>query len=672
MRKEALALVLLLAGPASAQAVSAVSAVSAVDKALDAELARALADLKEPGYSPPYYVSLSALDVDAAEGRCQMGARGFSGRYQQRLLTADVRVGDYTLDNRPVTQPTGFVGRAVPREDDELALRHQLWRMLDTSYKDASAAFLRKQAVRVSRGKTEYDTDDLTRETPRVRERARPAARPDLSELERRCARASAVFKRSPGLLHAEANWRARSIWTRLRDSEGSRVDFGRETLELDLEAVDISTDGLRLQALRRFAARAAADLPDEADLEAAAAEMAADLEALKQASSTSPLSAPALVDPSVASALVLSIGLRLSGEEQRNPSGAQTFRDRLGKPVLPPDFSLIDDPTQRTFAGKTLLGHYEYDDQGVPPQRVVLIEKGVLKGFLLSRYPVIGFSRSNGHGRAFPGYSPEAMPGNLFLTAEAPRDEKTLLELLRAECRKRGKRYGLWVRKLRTFTQQQGAGGHGSIRILPTLVHLVDAQTGALTLVRDLDLVGTPLVLLGNVIAAGADPQARDLVYGAPMSVVVPSLLLSEVELQRAETRPEKRPILPAPGLAEKKAAPAPRNMERRPIPFVPVVPHAQGVRYVVRGGGELAAFEVPSAVVVRRAPRGPDLVVDVRVVGNTLPLFSEAARAVDAEVRKAAAGRAVESEPLTRVMSLASFERKFGATLPEVPDLH
>lgn len=655
MRAQALA-VFLFAAPAAAQP-------DATARALETELARSMADLKEPAYPPPYYISLSAIDVDAQEGRCLMGAKALSGKYEQRLLTADVRVGDYTLDNRPVSQPTGFIGRSVPREDDEFSLRHQIWRLLDASYKDASAGFLRKQATRVQRGKTEYDTDDLTREKPRTAVRPRPAARWNIAAVERRCAQASAVFKKTPGLLHGEAVWRARRTWTRLRDSEGSKVDFGRETLEFELEAVDISTDGLRLQALRRFAAKDDEDLPSESELEAAASAMASELAQLKLASSTSPLSAPALVDPSVASAIVLSIGLRLSGEEQRNPGGAQTFRDKMGKPILPADFSLIDDPTQREFQGRPLFGSYEFDDQGVPPEKVVLVDKGVLKGFLLSRYPVIGFSRSNGHGRAFPGYWPEGAPGNLFLATEKPKSEQELLDLLRAECKKRGKPYGLWIRNLRTFTQQQGAGGHASIRMMPAMIHLVDAQTGKLTLVRDLDAVGTPLVLLGNMIAGGSDADSRDLVYGAPMSVIVPSLLLSEVELQRAETRPEKLPILPPPSA---------RALERRGIPFIPIVPHAQAVRYVVRGGADLEkTFELPSAAAVHKSLSGKDLVVDAKISGGDLPKLLEAATAVDAEVVKAAGGRAVERTPLTRAMTLTSYDKRWGDKFPASPDL-
>lgn len=539
--KALIAALILVPAPASA---------SAVERALEAELSRASRDLVAEGYPRPYYVSVTATDVENWEARCPMGSRGLETRFRQRVLTPDLRVGDYAMDNHPVSLPTGFIGRMASLEDDEFALRHALWRLFDQVYKSATADFLRKQALRVSRGKTEYDTDDLTREAPRTRLAAQPRAPWSHDALRSLCLEAGRAFRREPGLLHAEAGVRTRRQWSRLRDSEGTKADFGRDVAEVEIEAVALSTDGTRVFAYRRFAATVPEGLPKPGELKAAASEMLSDLKAMQVAPTTAPLSAPALLDPTISAAVVQAIAGRLSGEEQRNPSGAQTFRDKIGKPVLPAGITLEDDPTLKSFGGVPLAGHYEYDDQGMPARSVTLVKDGVLKGLLLSRHPVIGFPRSNGHGRAFPGYWPTGSPGTLILRPEGGLSEETLLSLLREECRRRGKPYGLWVRKLRTYSQYQGTGGQGSIRVMPGLLYLVDAATGELTLVRDLDMVGTPLVLMNNILRAGKDLTVVNSAAPLPVSVVAPSLLLSEVEVQRAETKPEKAPILAPPPL--------------------------------------------------------------------------------------------------------------------------
>ena len=522
----------------------------AVDKAMGAEIERAMS-LHEEGYPSPYYVSLTATDVESREQRCEMGEPVSSAQYRQRVLTPDVRVGDYSLDNHPITPAEAMVGHPVSLEDDEFSLRYALWRMLDEHYKKAAADFLLKQAQRVGRGKTEYDTDDLSREAPGIRRAQSFPAAWDAEGLRELCAKGSGVFRTVPGLLDAEADVKWERQSSRLRDSEGAIVKFGRQFAEIELSATALSSDGMRLFAARRFTVAGGASPPSALEIERGAREMLEDLRQLQMARSTSPFSAPALLDPSVSAAVMLATGLRLSGEELRNPNGAQTFRDKMGKRVLSEELTLEDDPTLASFGGEPLAGHYDYDDQGMAPQKVRLIDRGVLKGFLLSRYPVIGFPRSNGHGRAYPGYVPEGAPGSLLLSSERPLPEKDLLVLLRKECRRRGKRYGLWIRKLRDFTQQQGAAEQGAIRFMPGLVYLVEAESGRLTLVRDLDIVGTPLELLGNIMRAGDDVRPQNfLVGGVPMSAVVPSLLLKDVELQRAETKPERPPILQPPAV--------------------------------------------------------------------------------------------------------------------------
>jgi len=45
-----------------------------------------------------------------------------------------------------------------------------------------------------------------------------------------------------------------------------------------------------------------------------------------------------------------------------------------------------VDDATEKKVVGQDLLGHYQFDDEGVAAQRVVLVDHGVLK---ISKCPV-------------------------------------------------------------------------------------------------------------------------------------------------------------------------------------------------------------------------------------------------------------------------------------------
>jgi TldD protein len=523
-------------------------AADALDRALSAELTRAKKELKDEGFDGIYYASADVWDFSERAAWSQLGSPVALTGQDQRLVLFDVRVGSPALDNHPLEPKADYLGQAVPMTEDEKGLRHAFWRLLDGAYKTASGDYLRKRALRVQKGKADYDADDLAPEPPHTRRLPPPPPKDPAPALKAAVIAVTEPLRGAAGVVFAGANAQWSRSAKRRRDTAGAAVDSLDEDLILELDVEGIAPDGMRQSVHRELFARRPETLPQAEALAAFGASARDELAALLAAPSTAPFNAPALVDPEVAGALTLALAMRLTGEEIRNPSGAQTFRGRLGERVLPEQLSLVDDPTVAAHAGADLMGSYDYDDQGVPARRASLIEKGALKGLLLSRYAAKGFPRSNGHARAAPGRIPLASPANLFLTTSSPEPEAALLERLRQQCRARGLPYGLWLRGAQNWSQEQGGGGQGSIRV-KSAVWLVSAETGALTRVRDLDLVGTPLVMLGGILAAGADARVwSDSPAGFPVSVVAPSLLLADAELQRAQAQPEKPPLLPAP----------------------------------------------------------------------------------------------------------------------------
>ena len=73
--------------------------------------------------------------------------------------------------------------------------------------------------------------------------------------------------------------------------------------------------------------------------------------------------------------------------------------------------------------------------------------------------------------------------------------------------------------------------------------------------LVRGGDLIGTPLNTFSRILAAGDDVDVFNGVCGAesgwvPVSASSPSLLLSEIEVQRKEKGNDRPPLLTPPGV--------------------------------------------------------------------------------------------------------------------------
>jgi len=82
--------------------------------------------------------------------------------------------------------------------------------------------------------------------------------------------------------------------------------------------------------------------------------------------------------------------------EADHAEEGFSVYSGRLGEKVASEYITVIDDPG--LFP---LYGSYQYDDEGFPAKKVVLIEKGYLKNFLYDKLTALKYGKEqNGHGR--------------------------------------------------------------------------------------------------------------------------------------------------------------------------------------------------------------------------------------------------------------------------------
>jgi len=244
-----------------------------------------------------------------------------------------------------------------------------------------------------------------------------------------------------------------------------------------------------------------------------------------------------------------------LEGDRTRNTDEGQTFKGKLGKDILPNFIDVYDDPTVVRYGSSYLNGYYAFDEEGVPSRRADLVREGKLVGFLLSRKPIEHFSQSNGHGRASAARAPMSRMGSLFIVTRQTVTAAKMKEMLLEQARAQGKPYGLRLTHGMAGETATDQFNFQAFANRPTLLYRVDAQTGKEELVRGVELVGTPLLSINKVLAAGDDSGVFNGYCGAesgfiPVSSVAPSLLVSEIELQRVRDKPTKPPILPAPYL--------------------------------------------------------------------------------------------------------------------------
>ena len=185
--------------------------------------------------------------------------------------------------------------------------------------------------------------------------------------------------------------------------------------------------------------------------------------------------------------------------------------------------------------------------------QRALLVENGVLRTYLLSRHPVEGFLKSNGHGRSQGTRKPVARMANLMVESKRQVSEAQLKKMLIAEAKRQGKPYGLIIRDITGGNTNTSSYGYQAFKGIPRMVYRVDVRDGKETLVRGVEIVGTPLSSMNRILATGRKQGVFNGFCGAesgnvPVSTVAPAVLLQEIELQRAMEGKDRPPILMSP----------------------------------------------------------------------------------------------------------------------------
>ena len=238
----------------------------------------------------------------------------------------------------------------------------------------------------------------------------------------------TAPFKRYGNVYQATASFSATVETRAFVNSDGSVLQTSQPSYRLSISAFAKAADGMELPRTETFYSASLEGLPTDEVVLGTVAKMAKDLQILKLAPLMDPYSGPAILSPRATGVFFHEIfGHRIEGQRTKNEDDGQTFKDKVGQKILPDFLSVYSDPTLKSLGKMELSGHYRYDNQGVRGKRVPVVEKGVLKNFLMSRTPIDGFDTSNGHGRRQPGFLVESRQSNLVVEASESQSREQL-----------------------------------------------------------------------------------------------------------------------------------------------------------------------------------------------------------------------------------------------------
>jgi predicted Zn-dependent protease len=191
----------------------------------------------------------------------------------------------------------------------------------------------------------------------------------------------------------------------------------------------------------------------------------------------------------------------------------------------------------------------------------VQLVDKGVLKTFLMSRLPIADFSQSNGHGRAESGKMPTGRHGNLIVTSTKTVSDNKLRQMLKGEAKLQGKAYGLYFEDISSGFAVTTRRSPQAFQVIPLVVYRVYVDGRPDELVRGVSIVGTPQAALSSILATDDHPQIFNGLCGAesgtiPVSAVAPAMMVSDIETQRQAQGTSRPPIVPPPPLDDASTA--------------------------------------------------------------------------------------------------------------------
>ena len=529
---------------------------SPVLAAMNAELARTQAKLKSQPV-PPYYISYEITETHYIGVAGEFGKLEGSYDNRGRQLDVDLRVGDYALDNtrevRGEMDYRQYSSTVVPIDNDPDAIRAMIWHQTDASYKHALDQLTKvKTNVEVKVAQDDKSAD-FSREAPEHYSEPVVDVQINRAAWEDKIRKYTAPFARYTNIYQASASLSASAETRWFVNSEGTVIQTSQPAFRLMISANTKASDGMELPLYESYFGFTEKDLPDDATVLKAVDKMIHNMEALRVAPVVDAYTGPAILSGRASGVFFHEIfGHRVEGQRQKSADDAQTFKQKIGQPVLAKEFSVYFDPTTRRLANTDLAGSYRYDNQGVKARRVTVVEDGVLKTFLMSRKPVEGISQSNGHGRKQVGLAPVARQSNLIVQVAPSAIHADLKAVLIAEVKKQGLPYGLLFDEIQggfTFT---GRTVPNAFNVLPLMVYRIYPD-GREELVRGADLIGTPLTTFSKIVAADKNVAVFNGTCGAesggvPVSASSPAIFVTQIEVQKKAKSQERIPILPAP----------------------------------------------------------------------------------------------------------------------------
>ena len=353
-------------------------------------------------------------------------------------------------------------------------------------------------------------------------------------------------------------------------NSEGTRYRHVEHDITARVWAASQDIDGRTIQDAVVVRVKSWDDLPSENQLSDAAVALSLRLKRLQRADLATRYIGPVLFEGAAAAEVISQVlaprlvGVALPVGDSPGIQGTinslrSPYLDRIGKKVLPDWLSVIDDPTQMSYEGKRLYGSRSIDTDGLATQKTDLVVDGVLKTLLSTRNVPPELTEPTGSSNlGVP------VPTNVFIHVDGGASNMMLRDQLVDQAVKEGMDYGVVVTRIYNSERTQFPLLGGALpsapsgsQLLPAVMAFKLYRDGRQELIRHAQFEDFTERTLRDIVSASSSVVRTDTPIGGSsllfadrpiLSVVTPSLLISEATVTPRIDSPPRTPAIPHP----------------------------------------------------------------------------------------------------------------------------
>ncbi|MFO7657320.1 MAG: metallopeptidase TldD-related protein [Bacteroidales bacterium] len=547
--------------PSTATANEPANTDSVIIRALKDELYRSINQLHDKETGNPFFISYTYLDGEVAEASALLGALNSSNKYSStswgiRLMMGDYDVNDENFqdnfsreqtDNIPIT-------RQPPIEPDYEGIRNTFWWNTGNVFQSAVRNYKSKLAALKDKPIAESHNllPDFTRAEPVKIYRNSSTGMVSKEKLEIFVKDISNVFREYKEVSFSNVSAYQFKSNVYIFNTEGSEAVIPLNIITMDISASVYSPKGEVFRNSISFVGKSIEDFPMTDSIKNAVRALAKYLLELRQAEIINEkYTGPVLFEGKVASGIIA--GCLFGNEKQfvadrdllvnslsKNmlPKNTYSRESKLEKRIVSKDITVKALSHLKEYKGIPLMGAFELDAECiVPPDEIVLVEKGILKNMFCDRIPTKNFRQSNGHNRiglSYGGFTTGIAPGVILVESENRSDASALRQKIIESAIDRGLEYVIIVKPL-----------IGGMCHSPYCFYKLDVNTGKEKLVYQMSLPAMELKYLNKITGTGSGTIVNNHVFnhsnyrsmasksGFPASFITPdAMLVDEMEL--------------------------------------------------------------------------------------------------------------------------------------------